>query len=336
MNGHDLTTEFRTSLATALDGYREIAFLDFPSHMNVGDTMIWLGTKRVLRDMGVVVRYISDAARYDAQLLRRLHPQGPILLHGGGNFGDLWPEFHEFRLRVIANHPDRRIVQAPQSVYFTDGELAARSDRHISQHPDFHLMCRDADSILRARLAVPSAQTMLSPDAAYSWRPREAECGRNNVVVLLRTDHEAPAGASRLMDWCQRNLPHETVFADWGLTGWGRTSWAISRVPGRIARLSPRARRSMVLYLAIKRGYEKMAHLNSEAGIRLMEGARLVITNRLHAHVLAASLGIEHVVVDNIYGKIASVASHSLEWPGVHYFPDSSGAIDWLNQRAEG
>ncbi|MFT4085249.1 MAG: polysaccharide pyruvyl transferase family protein, partial [Nocardioides sp.] len=39
----------------------------------------------------------------------------------------------------------------------------------------------------------------------------------------------------------------------------------------------------------------------------LFAGARLVVTDRLHAHVLAGLMGIPHVVLDNSYGKIGAV-----------------------------
>jgi len=35
--------------------------------------------------------------------------------------------------------------------------------------------------------------------------------------------------------------------------------------------------------------------------------AKVVATNRLHAHILATLLGIPHVVTDNSYGKISAL-----------------------------
>lgn len=34
---------------------------------------------------------------------------------------------------------------------------------------------------------------------------------------------------------------------------------------------------------------------------------RLVVTDRLHAHVLAGLMGVPHIVVDNSYGKVAAI-----------------------------
>ncbi|HEX2412048.1 MAG TPA: polysaccharide pyruvyl transferase family protein [Solirubrobacteraceae bacterium] len=39
-------------------------------------------------------------------------------------------------------------------------------------------------------------------------------------------------------------------------------------------------------------------------GVDLLCSARVVVTDRLHAHVLCVLLGIPHVVTDNVSGKI--------------------------------
>ncbi len=69
----------------------DVALLDFPSYQNAGDTLIYLGERRYLRDLAVNVRYLTDHARYRKEDLQRLHPTGPLLIRGGGNLGDRWP-----------------------------------------------------------------------------------------------------------------------------------------------------------------------------------------------------------------------------------------------------
>ena len=43
---------------------------------------------------------------------------GVILMPGGGNFGDLYTLYNEFRLKVIEDFPDNRIVMPPQQAAF--------------------------------------------------------------------------------------------------------------------------------------------------------------------------------------------------------------------------
>ncbi|MDI5788788.1 hypothetical protein PO124_11350 [Bacillus licheniformis] len=44
-------------------------------------------------------------------------------LSGGGNFGDLYPHFQQFRERVVEHYPDNRIVILPQSIYYEHEEI---------------------------------------------------------------------------------------------------------------------------------------------------------------------------------------------------------------------
>jgi pyruvyl transferase EpsO len=44
------------------------------------------------------------------------------------------------------------------------------------------------------------------------------------------------------------------------------------------------------------------------AGREILSRGSVVVTNRLHAHILCRLLGIPHVVMDNNYGKLSSYA----------------------------
>ena len=69
-----------------------------------------------------------------------------LLLHGGGNFGDLWPTHHEFRCRLLEEFPHHRLIQLPQSVSFASTERRDRIARLIANHSDFHLFVRERQS----------------------------------------------------------------------------------------------------------------------------------------------------------------------------------------------
>lgn len=321
-------------LTRELGNARQVALLDFPSHMNVGDSMIWAGEVASLGRIGVRVRYIADATRYDPGVLRRVHPEGPILLHGGGNFGDLWPSFQDFRERVLTDFPDRKVIQLPQSIHYADRGRASSADHAMGNHPDFLLLCRDHASLTLAADLLPSVRRAWAPDAAYGWRPPTSGGTRSGTLVLLRRDHEAQLSTKTVEEWCRRNLAStSTVFADWGLTGVDAARWRLARVPGAIARRVPQVHRLPATTAALSRGYASMLHLNLDAGLRLFRNKRLIVTDRLHAHVLATMLDIPHVVLDNSYGKIASVgAAGSLDQPCANYAATPEDAITLIEQ----
>ena len=96
-----------------------LAILDFPDIRNCGDSAIWLGEMAYLRD---APRQAAGVCLADARLLarglERVVPEGPIFIHGGGNFGDVWVAHQDFRERVLERFPDRRIIQFPQSIHY--------------------------------------------------------------------------------------------------------------------------------------------------------------------------------------------------------------------------
>ena len=68
-----------------------------------------------------------------------------------------------------------------------------------------------------------------------------------------------------------------------------------------------------------------MAQSNLRAANMLLSRGRIVVTDRLHAHVMCVLLGIPHVLLDNSYGKVSSVyRSYTHRFETVHFA--SSGA----------
>src|SRR5215207_2636479 len=86
-----LRVRLRAATQTALEGAAgPVALVDFPNHTNVGDQAIWVGARRLLEQLGSDVGYVADHASYSPRRLRQRVPHGPVLLHGGGSFGDVW------------------------------------------------------------------------------------------------------------------------------------------------------------------------------------------------------------------------------------------------------
>jgi exopolysaccharide biosynthesis predicted pyruvyltransferase EpsI len=83
------------------------ALVDFPTHFNVGDSAMWLGERALLREARVSIADLQSFL--EDELAERL-PKGTILLHGGGNLGDLWPDHQQLRERIINAFPRHRIT----------------------------------------------------------------------------------------------------------------------------------------------------------------------------------------------------------------------------------
>ncbi|RUV24750.1 exopolysaccharide biosynthesis protein, partial [Mesorhizobium sp. M1A.T.Ca.IN.004.03.1.1] len=75
---------------------------DFPDIRNCGDSAIWLGEMAYLKDrFGKRPDYVSRLYDFSADELKRRVPTGPIFIHGGGNFGDIWVAHQDFREAIM-------------------------------------------------------------------------------------------------------------------------------------------------------------------------------------------------------------------------------------------
>src|SRR5262245_19519516 len=86
-----LDAELASVLGPLVPAGARCVLVDLPAHGNVGDGAIWLGERAYLRRIGASVVHACDAASYSRAELRRHVGDGVVLLHGGGNLGDLWP-----------------------------------------------------------------------------------------------------------------------------------------------------------------------------------------------------------------------------------------------------
>ncbi len=305
----------RSALRAVIGEARDVAILDAPNQRNVGDSLIWEGELAYLEQLGLRIRYVSDLNGFDAADLRRRLPRdGIVLLHGGGNFGDLWIGHQEHREKVAAELTDYRMVQLSQSIFFADAERAATANRIIGQHPDFHLLIRDNLSMERAAKLLPAISRTYCPDMALGYDARFSEGVRRSpseVLVIARADRESASGLSRVAgDWI---APYPLHVTDWGLHRADPLGWRLARAVLKVQRRLVAARRRLPVktptlpQALVQRAILVVNRSNVESAVVLYASARAVVVDRLHAHVLALLLGIGHVMLDNNYRKLGAV-----------------------------
>ena len=300
-------------------GEAPFALLDFPDHANVGDSAIWLGTTAYFSaHRGRGPRYVSSIDAFSEAALRASVPEGPIFVHGGGNFGDLWPRHQKFREHLLDRFPDREIIQLPQSIHFDDPARAADAAKAIARHGNFRLFVRDRPSYDFAA-AHFDCETALCPDMALFIGALDRGPPDVDVFYLLRTDKERAVGetagragyTSRVDDWLVER-PHSVG----------------SRKLLRVLREVRQGRRDRLALRAAS--YDTAARTRVLRGCRLLSSGRVVITDRLHAHLLSLLLGIPHAVLDNSYGKLSRFLN---VWTGgaagVHRATSTDDAEHW-------
>jgi pyruvyl transferase EpsO len=289
-----LQGELEATLAPQLAGERECALFDFPNSPNVGDNLIWLGTRRVLAEHGIRCVYSSEMRRFsEPALRRRLAKGGLIVLTGGGNFGDLWPVSRKFREWVLGHLRDYRILQLPQSICFEELEPLEHMRGLLHAHPDFRLMVRDLPSleIAERELGVPAT---LCPDMAFALGPLPGRpTPSRDVSFVIRTDKESALGepppelAAECTDWLDR------------------TPGLVRSVYNEVVRWVRRHPRHAGLAMQILPSLQDTrARRRLRRGSELLGRGEVAVTDRLHGHILCVLLGIPHVCLDNENGKV--------------------------------
>lgn len=278
---------------------RRVAIVGFPNHGNVGDSAIWLGQLAYCRQRRLEVVYTCDRRTYCKVCLAKvLRTDGIILLTGGGNFGDLFHGDHALRELVIGDFPHVPILQLPQTIHFQSADSLEHTKRVISKHRDLTLLLRDNQSLAFARRHF-DAQAVLSPDMALWLGPMQRPTRAvRKQLWLWRNDVEAPveAGAAYTLS------SHDIKIVDWLQEPYS----SLKRVNGILTRAVVRYPRSCrVLGRLVSQTFEPLATARLNRGCNLLAEGAVVVTNRLHGHILCLLMGIPHVVLDNSYGKIS-------------------------------
>lgn len=296
------------TMAEVIPRRSRVALLDFPDHTNVGDSAIWLGELAVLRHLESKICYVATRTTYRADRLRSaLGPDGIVLLHGGGNFGDLWPKHQDHREAVVRDLREYPIVQLPQSICFQDRKRLDDARRVLRSHDRFTAVVRDDESLKIARgpLELPA---VLCPDSAFALgvieRPQQPV---QPVVWISRDDHEGPPP--------QVSTSEVAIREDW-----------IEEPPTLLLRAAAIVRRLPTLPQGLdRRMFQALVEARVARGCALISRGAALVTNRLHGMILSVLMGIPPFAYDTRQGKIGSFYR---TWIG-----DSMPGVMWDTER---
>ncbi|WP_037078480.1 polysaccharide pyruvyl transferase family protein [Neorhizobium vignae] len=267
-----------------------IAILDFPDIRNCGDSAIWLGEMAYLQQRYAKrPSYVCTTDDFSPDELKSSAPNGPIFIHGGGNFGDIWVFHQDFRERVMELFPDRQIVQFPQSIHYKSAERLEQSKRAIGKHRNFVLLVRDEESFQFAKENF-DCQVYLCPDMAFCIGKIEPAAPEFPVLAMLRQDKE------------QVGTVDFSAYPDIPKEDWITESQSKVRVAKALGAASA------LLHLTPSemrlRKLDAAANNRFQRGIRQISRGKAIVTDRLHVHICSLLIGRSHAVLDNNYGKI--------------------------------
>ncbi len=294
-----LQQQIHTCLSEHLPSLEQgYALLDFPNYANIGDSAIWLGQIAYFIKHHQLPAYITDNIAYKAHDLKTALPKGPILIQGGGNFGDLWLQHQNMREQVLRDFPDRAVVQLPQSIHYNDPANIEKTAELIKQHGNFTMLVRDQKSYDLVTKHF-DCKVALCPDMAFYIGALQRKSPICPALMLMRKDQEQ-VDTSAFEGF---SIPQGAISEDWPREEASFVSDVKKKVTLKLPFilglkcLNPAARREFF--------YRTLAQTRLERGIEILSKGESVITDRLHGHILSLLLDIPHTVLDNSYGKVS-------------------------------
>lgn len=304
MNCEQKILELRNTINQQIPPYinNDYVLWDLPYHANIGDTLIWQGELDFLKRLPYKC---IDYASCDTCNFPNLSNDIIILLHGGGNFGDLWRDIHEFRLKVIEKYPENRIIIFPQSVFYENKSLMAEDASKMALHKNLIICARDHSSykilkenFINSILLVPDMAFCIDLDYLNKWILKET----GKTLYVSRLDKEVGGLLS------QEKVSKENIdVSDWPT--FENPSLIVS-IYSKLISLQQKIRKYKInqLIAGVLNDliYRRMRPLMVQLGVRFISSYQTVYTTRLHAMILSILLQKKNYVIDNSYGKNSS------------------------------
>jgi pyruvyl transferase EpsO len=271
----------------------EIIYIDYPVHSNGGDILIMKGTEAFFSAYGIRVRARYSVLDFPDGLKV---PTGCILvLHGGGNFGDLYTKHQLLRERIVEQYPGHRIVMLPQTIFYKSELNFGRTAAIFNRHPDLHLYVRDTLSYELARKKFKNIKVFMSPDMAHQLYPIASPSRPSGeTLFFLRTDIEKTPQQEKL----ERAAGTNSASKDW-------TSLYTAAERKALVLMMKLYRLPGARGLLQRIWYPYSQFLVNKA-IREFGAYGSIVTSRLHGHILACLMDKPSVLLDNSYGKNTS------------------------------
>lgn len=193
MDNHSKIKQLRKiiidSLSPIIDN--DYIYIDLPFYQNIGDILIWEGTEHFLASLPYKCLYKASIETFNNP---NLSNDTIILLQGGGNFGDLWIAHQDFRLRIIKEYPNNKIIILPQTVYYNNLNKIKEEAIVFHSHKNLTICVRDCNSFNLLREYNVCKNIMLLPDMAFCIPTKilyyHRKKTKNSTLFIRRKDKE--------------------------------------------------------------------------------------------------------------------------------------------------
>ncbi|BFZ00855.1 hypothetical protein BsWGS_03894 [Bradybaena similaris] len=263
---------------------RHVMLIDIPTFENKGDPAIAAGEVLLMGRLGKTIVYYCETSccRNQTSLNKAIQVSKRyakddlvILLHGGGNIVG-YPHSDNIRANYMKTFRNRKLIMLSQSIWL-HGNYSAALDyarRLYSNRSNLIMLIRDRQSLAIAKKNFKGISLILAPDFAFciGMTPRQMP-PLFDIIWLKRIDLES----------ANYSLPAMPGDISIDVDDW--YSWKSNK------------------------GHTDMqtAFIVTGEGFQFLQRGRIVITDRLHGHILCLLMEIPHVIIDNPpYLKLSS------------------------------
>lgn len=277
--------------------------LDLPYYDNIGDTLIWEGTRQFLKTLPYKCLYYASKETFVYQKLKK---DIVILLQGGGNMGSLYRQHTEFRKIIIKAYPNNRVVILPQSIYYED-------DTYIKEDADFY---RKYDNvIICARECYSfdflkthfSNNTLLVPDMAFFLNVHKfanTMC-TGRTLYLKRIDKEFVENGN-----LSQQVPDNADCHDWPTYEYHFKEYdIIERCFRFLKRVMGKIHCPLNIIFRVTQDWKRNYYYRPSyvcKGIEFLNQYDCIYTTRLHVMILGLLLGKRLYLINNTSGKVVN------------------------------
>lgn len=266
---------------------KKIIYCLVPEHGNMGDQAIAFATLKFLKDnfkdYQVIEFTQGSTYTYIHAIMHMLNEDDLVVLHGGGNMGDLWIHEEEPRRFLISRLKKNPLISMPQTINFSKGSRGnkelRKSLKAYNRNPNLTLLAREHESYRVMKALFPNQQVIEVPDIVFYLEDLfEATSERSWVLTCFRKDKESFYGKAT------QDLIHELKEAYENLVVSDTT----------LNRPVPKEKREAELFLIWQE----------------FRSAKVVITDRLHGMIFAVITKTPCIVLRSLDHKVIE----SYEW----------------------
>lgn len=283
-----------------IEDKNDVVFIDFPLHYNVGDLLILKGALSFFKENGVEINNIYSTYNASTQKIKRkINKKTTILFHGGGNFGDIYPDHQKLREEYVTKFKNNKIIILPQTAYFSDDLELENSIKIFKKHNNVIMFARDQKTY--ELFLEFSNKAYLVPDMAHNLygKLKVFSSERKQKLYFLRKDIEVGLMQKKILsnnemidyfDWDDLILKNDKNF--------------LAIING-IVKINNKLNSDILDKLIFSMWSWKITKLINKFSL-FFSSYDVVVTSRLHGHILTCLLDVQSELLDNSYGKNSS------------------------------